>query len=75
MPARRNARRSPPRTPARTRRPATPLRRQLAEALERERALADILQVINASPASPEPAARSRRDRSRIYIVPRVGAM
>jgi GAF domain-containing protein/anti-sigma regulatory factor (Ser/Thr protein kinase) len=55
MPARRNARRSPPRTPARTRRPATPLRRQLAEALERERALADILQVINASPASPEP--------------------
>jgi GAF domain-containing protein len=55
MPARRKAARSPSRTPARPRRPATPLRRQLAEALERERALADILRVINASPSAPEP--------------------
>ena len=46
-------RRKPRRSPAHPR--ATPLRRQLAEALERERALGDILRVINASPSVPEP--------------------
>jgi GAF domain-containing protein/anti-sigma regulatory factor (Ser/Thr protein kinase) len=75
MPARRQARRSPSRTPARPRRPATPLRRQLAEALDRERALADILRVINASPSAPEPVFEAILDHALRLCVSPVGLL
>jgi GAF domain-containing protein len=55
MPDRRKPRRPPSRKPARRPSEAAALRRQLGEALERERALAEILQVINASPNAAGP--------------------